>query len=148
MFADIIGSPFSIARSPEELARALDGARRPLLLDTAGRSPGDSASREMFRVLAHRTDVRTHLVLPAGSTPAIAQRTLDRFQDARPSRLVLTKLDESESIAPLLGILRSSRLPVSYLCTGQNVPQDLHRATPALLSGWVTGVEAVAGAVA
>lgn len=148
MFAEIMGSPFAAARSPQELEAALGGSRRPLLLDTAGRSPKDEASREMFRVLAHRRDVRTHLVMPAATSPSIARRTLERFQDARPSRVVLTKLDEAEGIAPLLGVVRESGIPLSYLGTGQSVPDDLQRATPAAVAAWVMGEDARIGAVA
>ncbi|MGH9370930.1 MAG: hypothetical protein ACRD15_05310 [Vicinamibacterales bacterium] len=148
MFAEILGAPFATARSPQELELALEHTRRPLLLDTAGRSPRDDASREMFRVLAHRRDVRTHLVMPAATSPSIARRTLERFQDARPSRVVLTKLDESDGIAPLLGIVRESGIPLSYLGTGQSVPADLQRATPAAIAAWVMGEDARIGAVA
>jgi flagellar biosynthesis protein FlhF len=148
IFADIIGAPFMVARSPEELVDTLDRGRRPLLLDTAGRSPNDDASREMFRVLSRRKDVRTHLVLPAATVPGHARRAIERFHDARPSRLVLTKCDESESIAPLLTVARDVGLPVSFLGTGQSVPEDLHRATPALLASWVLGEPAGMGACA
>jgi flagellar biosynthesis protein FlhF len=148
LFADIIGAPFAIARSAGELETVLDATKRPLLLDTAGRSPKDDVSKEMFRVLAQRRDTRTHLVMPASSTPAAARRTLERFADARPSRIVLTKLDEAESIAPLLGVIRESGLLVSYLGTGQSVPEDLERASAAGLASWVMGEEARTGAVA
>jgi flagellar biosynthesis protein FlhF len=150
MFAEIMGSPFSSARSAQELERVLGAARgrTPILLDTAGRSPKDDASREMFRVLSHRRDVRTHLVMPAATSPTIARRTLERFRDAQPSRLVLTKLDESESIAPLLSVVRDSGIPLSYLGTGQSVPADLQRATSAAVASWVMGEDVRIGAVA
>jgi flagellar biosynthesis protein FlhF len=92
--------------------------------------------------------VRTHLVLPAATPAPIARKTFERFQDARPSRVVLTKLDEADSIAPLLGVVRDSGLPLSYLGTGQGVPDDLQRATPAAIAAWVLGDEARIGAVA
>ena len=92
--------------------------------------------------------MRTHLVMPAGTSPSIARRTLERFEDARPSRITLTKLDESDSIAPLLGVVRDSGIPLSYLGTGQSVPDDLQRATPAAIAAWVLGDESRMGAVA
>ena len=64
---------------------------------------------------------------------------LDRFEDARPSRVVITKLDEAESLAPIVGLLRDRQIPISYLGTGQNVPEDLERATAPSLAAWVTG---------
>jgi len=138
LFADILGAPFQAARSPEELEAALAGGRRPVLLDTAGRSPADGPSREMFRLLASRADVRTHLVLAANTTKELVRRALDRFEDARPSRLVITKLDEAESLAGILPILRERNLPISYLAAGQNVPDDLERATPPAIAAWVS----------
>lgn len=139
IYAGIIGSPFHVARSGVELAAALEGGRRPLLVDTAGRSPRDVGTAEILDVLAGRSEVRRHLVLPAGTPPADARRVLDRFAPTRPDRLVLTRLDEVETIGPLLGVLRDYRVPVSYLADGQNVPEDLQRATAAGLTDWVLG---------
>jgi len=139
LYADILGSPLLVARDPGELEDVLEDARRPLLLDTAGRSPSDAASRDMLRVLTGRSDVRTHLVLAASTPCDVARRIFDRFEDARPSRIVLTKLDEAESLAALLPVLREWQLPVSYLGTGQNVPEDLQRATAPALAAWVSG---------
>jgi flagellar biosynthesis protein FlhF len=139
LYADILGTPFSTARTPDELEAALDTGRRPILLDTAGRSPADDVARDMFRILAGRSDVRTHLVLAANTPRDLARRVFDRFEDARPSRVVLTKLDEAESLGALVPVLRERQLPISYVGTGQNVPDDLERATPAVLGAWVAG---------
>jgi flagellar biosynthesis protein FlhF len=147
LYADILGASFSAARTPDEFSRALDAAKRPLLVDTAGRSPSDDVSKDMFRVLGTRTDVRTHLVLPASATVKSAERILDRFADVRPARVVLTRLDEADTIAPLVGVLRARRLPFSFFGTGQNVPADLQRVTAPVLADWVMG-EMVQGAVA
>ena len=139
LYADILGTPLTVARTPGELEIALTGAKRPLLLDTAGRSASDDASREMLRLVASRRDVRTHLVLAANTPASTARRVLERFEDARPSRLVITKLDEAESLAPLVSVLRERELPISYLGTGQCVPEDLERATATGLAAWVAG---------
>jgi flagellar biosynthesis protein FlhF len=139
IYADVIGSSFHVARSGSELAAALEGGRRPLLVDTAGRSPRDTGSAEILDVLSGRSDVRRHLVLPAATPAADARRVFDRFAPTRPDRLVLTRLDEVDTLGPLLGVLREYRLPVSYLTDGQNVPDDLQRATAAGLTDWVLG---------
>jgi flagellar biosynthesis protein FlhF len=148
IFADIIGAPFLVARSADEVLDTLDDGARPMLMDTAGRSPRDDSSRQIFRVLARRRDVRTHLVIPAGSSVDAARRIIETFEDARPSRLVLTKCDEAGSLAPLLGVAAECDLPISYLGTGQSVPEDLYRATPAIVASWALGEGAQAGAFA
>jgi flagellar biosynthesis protein FlhF len=147
LYADILGAPFVAARTSDEFARALDGSKHPLLVDTAGRSPSDDVSKDMFRLLASRHDVRTHLVIPAATTARAAERLIDRFADAQPTRVVLTRLDEAETIGPLVSVLRARRLPFSFFGTGQNVPADLQRVTAPVLADWVMG-EMVQGAVA
>jgi flagellar biosynthesis protein FlhF len=139
LYADIIGSPFAIARSGADLTRALDELDQPLLVDTAGRSPRDEGAAEILDVLAARVGVRRHLVLPASTSPGQARRILDSFRTTRPDRLVLTRLDEVETLAPLISVLSDSGLRVSYLGHGQGVPEDLERATPKTLTDWVLG---------
>jgi len=147
-YAQIIGSPFRIARTGDDLKRALrGGTRTPMLVDTAGRSPSDETARELFRILGARRDVRTHLVLPADTPPASARRIFAAYDDARPTRVVLTKVDEAESLSPLVGLLREWQLPISYLGIGQRVPEDLNRATAQLLAESVLGEAAAAHAV-
>jgi flagellar biosynthesis protein FlhF len=139
-YAEILDTPFRIARTADDLHAALDARMRmPVLVDTAGRSPSDPAARELFDVVADAPGVRTHLVMPAGTSASAARRILDSYADARPSRLLLTKLDEAESLSPLVSVLHEWQLPISYLGTGQRVPEDLSRATPAFLAASVLG---------
>jgi flagellar biosynthesis protein FlhF len=134
IYATIIGSPFKVARNAEELDKALSGSRQPLLVDTAGRSPNDPAVRELLQLLGKRRLVRTHLVMAADTSANSARRIFDAYEGARPDRLVITKIDEAESLNPLLAVLRERPLPVSFITAGQRVPEDLDRATPALLA--------------
>lgn len=141
IYADIIRAPFDSVRSTAELERALARRRRPVLVDTAGRAPEDRGSRELFACLSAWQDVRTHLVVDAGQATQHVERTFDRYRDARPNRVVLTKLDQVDSLAPLVTILRRAGIPVSYLCAGQRVPDDLRTATASVLAGHVLGEE-------
>jgi flagellar biosynthesis protein FlhF len=136
-YADVIGAPFRIARTADELDKALDGGRQTLLVDTAGRSASDPSVREVLRMLGRRKGIRTHLVIAADTSVASARRIFDTYQDARPERLVITKLDEAETLSPLVTLLRERALPISYFTAGQRVPEDLDRATPALLASAV-----------
>lgn len=134
-YAEILHAPFRVARTSEDLDQALSARRRqPVLVDTAGRSPSDKVARDLFSVVAGRAGVRTHLVLPAGTSPRLAKRIFDSYAEARPSRIVLTRIDEAESLAPLVSLLREQQLPISYLGTGQRVPDDLCRATADILA--------------
>ncbi|MGE0394407.1 MAG: hypothetical protein AB7I25_08395 [Vicinamibacterales bacterium] len=149
LYADILGTPFHAARTPAEVVEALSGLTtagrtRPILLDTAGRSPSDHASRELFQTLARRQGVRTHLVVAASSGRDGLRSAFEQFVEARPARVVITKLDEAGSIAPLLGLIKERGLPVSFLAFGQRVPEHLEAASGRAIAGWVTGEAATA----
>jgi flagellar biosynthesis protein FlhF len=145
-YAAIVQSPFRIARSPAELDQALSAARHTALVDTAGRSPKDDALTGIVEVLERRRGVRTHLVLAADTSPSSASRIFERYAPLKPSRVVITKLDESDSVMPLLSVVRDRGLPVSYLAFGQKVPDDLWRATPAVLAATLLGDAPAQGA--
>ena len=138
-YAAVIGSPFRIADGADDLRDALDQARRPVMLDTAGRLPSDPAVVELFGVLRGRPGVVTNLVLPADTSAGAAARLLDRYAFTRPQRVVITKLDETTTAAPLVTALRERQLPVSFVASGQQVPEDLMRATPHVLAAAMLG---------
>jgi flagellar biosynthesis protein FlhF len=140
LYADIIGTSFRVVRAASEMEQVFARPSAcPLLVDTAGRSPKDRAARSLFDLLASRKDVRTHLVIPASTPPAVLDRVVEGFGDARPDRVALTRLDECETTVPILTALRARQLPVSYLGIGQRVPEDLARATPAILAATLLG---------
>lgn len=128
IYADILGLPFLVARTAADLERALTLGDRPMLVDTAGRSPADRGIRDLFDALSGRPGVRTHLVMAAGTTARDAERVCELYAPARPSRVVLTKVDETESISAAVAAVRSRRLRISWMGCGQRVPDDLHAA--------------------
>jgi flagellar biosynthesis protein FlhF len=133
-YAEILSAPFRVARTPDELTQALQFARNPILVDTPGRSLSDVEATGLFEVLCRKRNVRTHLVLAADTSAATARRVFARYAQLQPSRVVITKLDECDSVTPLLGAVREQGLPVSYLAMGQRIPEDLWRATSASLA--------------
>ena len=144
LYAEIIGAPFRVARSVDELTHAVADSTCPVLIDTAGRSPRDHEALEVFGVFAGQPQVRTHLVVPAATSPDAFKRIIDAYAPAHPTRVVFTKLDEADGIAPLIDVLRERDLVVSYLTAGQRVPEDLVAATPAGLAAQVLGEASVA----
>ena len=133
-YAAIIGAPFRTARTMDDIEQAIAASRQTLLVDTAGRSPKDDDMRDVRRLLGRREGVRTHLVIPADTSVATATRILSRFADAAPDRVVVSRLDEADSPSALFAWLLETGLQISYITTGQRVPEDLERATPEVLA--------------
>ena len=139
LYADILGLPFVVARTAADLDRALATAGRPMLVDTAGRSPSDRGVRDLFDALSGRPGVRTHLVIAAGTSARDAERVFETYQAARPARVVLSKVDETESVSALVGLLRARQQRVSWIGCGQRVPEDLVAASGETLAAVMLG---------
>jgi flagellar biosynthesis protein FlhF len=146
IYADIIGSSFAVARTPAEIERSILTTRGTVLVDTAGRSVRDPRAQEVVAMLSGLPGVRTHLVMPAAASVRDLRNVLDAYGEKGPNRVVLTRVDEADSVSPLMHVLRERGLKVSYLGTGQRVPEDLERATPARLAAHVLGHGVLQGA--
>jgi flagellar biosynthesis protein FlhF len=130
-YAEIIDLPLAVVNDPAEMPRALDqlGPVEVVFIDTAGRSPRDEVKiRELSEFLEQARPDEVHLVLSAVAAPRGLQSALERFSTVQVDRLILTKLDEADALGGLLAVLSLSSRPVSYLTTGQAVPDDIEPA--------------------
>ena len=132
-FAAILGVPFQTAESTAALAQAIDNApsNTSVLVDTPGLSPAmlSDLGNELAAFLASRQEIDTHLVLTAPARPKDLAATANRFEVFRPSRLIFTRLDETDSLGPLFCEAARGGRPVSYLCGGQLIPEDIEPAS-------------------
>jgi len=142
-YARIAGISFDTVHSVASLESALSESqtKRLILIDTPGLAPADAGSGvNLARFAAEHPAIDVHLVLPAYARPSALQQFSDRFKGFAPSKLLFTHLDQIESAGPLLEHACRVKLPVSFLASGQAIPQDLTEASKAhftnvLLSG-------------
>ncbi len=145
-YAEIIDLPMAVVTSPREMRRAIQefDSMDLVLIDTAGRSPRDELQIKELRSLLAEADVdEVHLVLSLTTSARTIAATAERFAEARTTALVLTKLDEVSGLGTLLTVARTVGLPISYLTTGQDVPEDIEVASAGRMSRLVLGMEPV-----
>ena len=112
------------------------------MIDTAGRGPSDQIKiNELRAVLAEAQPDEVHLVLGSTGSAASLVKTAEQFLAVPATAVLLTKLDEACALGNVLPLLRSSRLPVSYVTTGQNVPNDIQVADSRGLARAAFGLE-------
>lgn len=139
LYADIIGSPFVVARTPEEVTGAIASSKLPVLVDTPGLSPANEEAGAFFAALAALPAVHTHLVVPGGTTPRDFDRIWERFAMAGADRVVMSKVDEAETVMPLVRALRQRGVPVSLIGLGQRVPEDLVEGEAEMIAACLLG---------
>ncbi len=127
-YASIINIPLRVVLSPEELRNAVAEMRDKelILIDTAGRSQNDKVKLQELKsfLKAAGTD-EVHLVLSSTSSQANLQANIDQFSGLDVDKVIFTKLDEAVGVGMLLNVISRLNRSVSYLATGQNVPDDI-----------------------
>jgi flagellar biosynthesis protein FlhF len=131
-YCGIMGLPLEVASTPGRLAEILaaHSDKQFIFIDTAGRTPRDRDKLlEMKSFLDVNPAIEVHLCLPATARDNELSRTVTRFSVLPVSRLLFTKLDESESFGCIVNMHLRDKLPLSYFTTGQKVPEDIETAT-------------------
>lgn len=142
-YARIMGLPLEIALSPDEVTAGVAKHRDKdvVLIDTVGRSQRSNehlAELRAFVEAANPTDV--YLCVAASLAGDVQREVVERFAALSPTRLVVTKLDESSNRGALVNLPLRTGLGISCMTAGQNVPQDIEFADAGVIARMVAGV--------
>src|SRR5687768_1459276 len=148
-YADIIGSPLKVVGSPEDLRDAIHAMNdcEFVLIDTAGRSPSDTLKlNELKNFLALAKPDEVHLVISTTSSEACIESAINRFSDVRVDKIIFTKLDEAVHVGVVLNVIRKVGKSLSYVTTGQDVPDDIEVGRGRKLARLILGTGSASGA--
>ncbi len=136
-YAELMESEFHVVNTADELlAVAARGTADVILVDTSGRAVEPGTVEAMLgdarlrgaSPSARRVEVM--LCTPAALRVQDAERISRAFSSTEPTSLCVTKLDETDVPSALLHApLATRQLPLSTLCFGQRVPEDIATAT-------------------
>ena len=127
-YAQIIDVPLEIASTPDELKEAVARLNDcdVVLIDTAGRSQRDADKiKELRRFFDVVKPHEVHLVLSSAASRAVLMDTIDRFAILSADRVIFTKIDEAIGFGVILTCLEKANTRLSYVTTGQDVPDDI-----------------------
>ena len=140
--AAILGIGFDIVETPVALAQALEEHRQKdwVFIDTPGLAATEMEDgADLARLIASHPEIDTHLVLSASMKPADLARVIDRYAIFQPKKLLFTRLDETDRYGALVSEAARRSLPISFLATGQQIPDDLEPASKESIANKVRG---------
>jgi len=145
-YANIIGLPIKVAMTPGELGAACESFRDVdvILVDTAGRSQQDRTRLSELQTFVQAANPHeTHLALSATASEGVLADAASRFSVLKPDRVVFTKLDEAVGLGTLVNVMHATSMSISYVTTGQEVPDQIElasadRLAKAVLDGGIT----------
>lgn len=140
IYGDIIGVPIDIVYSPDELKAALyrHNDKHLVLIDTAGRSPSNQDQlAELQELLAVDSEIEIHLVLSTTTKYRDALEIVNKFMVCSPQKFLFTKVDEASNLGTVFNLLYHFPTALSYITTGQSVPDDIELASSAKLANMI-----------
>jgi flagellar biosynthesis protein FlhF len=130
-YANILGAPSYQAFKKKDLLFALRRmeARDVILIDTAGQSQYDLARiEELRKLIPTDLSIDVHLLLSISTTASEMGETAVNFNPLKYQSYIFTKRDEARTYGSILNQIMEHRLPISYITTGQSVPEDIEQA--------------------
>jgi flagellar biosynthesis protein FlhF len=143
-YAEILGVPFEVAISSKDIVSAVEkmGDCEIIFVDTTGRN-----SKNIMQVSETRKYIeeikpdKVHLVLSMTTKEKDIKSIIENYRVVNYNSLILTKVDETDTLGSILTSLYYSKVPVAYICAGQNVPDDLEEAKKEQLIKLILGAE-------
>jgi flagellar biosynthesis GTPase FlhF len=136
-YAEIVEVPVKVVFQPEEMIELVRSFKNKdiILIDTVGRSPRNREDiLDLRKFLEFGMPIETHLLVSSTTKLSDLRSILSGFQDLQYSKVIVTKTDETATFGPILSALAEQKAGISYLTTGQTVPDDILTADAAQLA--------------
>lgn len=128
IYSEIIDVPLEVLYKPPELEPMIESLADYdyILIDTAGLSPLNKMGMSHLESFVKNEVIDTvYLVLAACTRDADLDETIRLFEDIGFHAFIFTKLDETESWGAVLNAIFATHRWVTYITTGQDVPEDI-----------------------
>lgn len=143
-YAEIMNIPFKVVMTLKEMELAIESMKDcdVILIDTTGRS-----SRNIMQISELKTFIEKlepdniSLVISATTKNKDLISIINGYKGLAYKDIIITKLDETISLGTLLNIAHISKLPIRFVTTGQNVPNDIKQCSPEEVMNEILGRE-------
>lgn len=144
IYANILGIPVKVVFSPEDLPEAIEYFKDKdlIFIDTTGRSHKNIHQlNELKSYLELCEDMKIYLVASMVTKNTDFVKTIENYKKINFDSIILTKFDETYSNGNILNVAYFTDKPISFICKGQVVPDDIENATKDILHKYVWGEE-------
>jgi flagellar biosynthesis protein FlhF len=137
-YADILDVPLLVAQTGSELQESIDkfGHMDVVLVDTVGKNYLQKQHvADLREIFSGCGKLQHFLVVSAAAKDEDLRQTIRQFRSFGIHSLIFSKIDETLTPGSMINQLVRFPYPISYVGTGQRVPEDLEPASRRLLLG-------------
>lgn len=145
-YADIMNLPFKVVLTAKEMETAIESMSDcdVVLIDTTGRSSKNAMQISELRSYVEKAETTNiHLVISCTTKSKDIDAIVEGFKGLNYNNVIITKLDETSTYGSIMNILDCARKPLSFITTGQNVPDDIKQLTAAEVTQLILGDDIV-----
>ncbi len=145
-YADIMNIPFNVVFSIKDMEKSIEDMSEcdMILIDTTGRSSKNIMQISELGAFIRKTNsTNIHLVMSSTTKNSDIKTIVQGYKVLNYNNVIITKLDETSNYGSILNILNYAKKPLSYVTTGQNVPDDIKCLNSDEVINLIIGVEAI-----
>lgn len=142
-YGEILLIPVIAAKKRSEIERVIRDSSDDtdiILVDTIGNGPHEfkrlGEMREMLEGCG--SSFESHLAMSATTKISDMREIIQQYEQFGFSSIVMTKMDETMHVGNIISLLSEKNKAISYCTIGQNVPNDIEKAT---VSGMLARLE-------
>lgn len=127
-YSDILQLPLEVIYNEADMYKTLVTFKDKdiIFVDTAGRNHRDiDENDEIFKIMDSIKNKEVFLVLSGTTDYSTLKSIINHYSFIKDYKIIFTKIDESEGLGNILNVKFLTQNPVSYITTGQNVPDDI-----------------------
>ncbi|MDR3594019.1 flagellar biosynthesis protein FlhF [Clostridium sp.] len=143
-YAEIMNIPFKVVITMKEMEAAIEDMKEcdVILIDTTGRSSKNAMQISELRAFVQKANPNhVNMVISATTKNSDIKSILRGYAELEYNNIIITKLDETTVYGSLYNIAKFSNKPVSFVTTGQNVPDDILVPTKEEITSFILGEE-------
>ena len=143
-YAEIMNIPFKVVITIKEMEDAIESMSDcdVVLIDTTGRSSKNTMQISELRAFVQKAEPDyVNMVISATTKNKDIKSILKGYSELEYGSVIITKLDETTVYGSIYNISRNANKPVSFITTGQNVPDDIKVSTKEELTRFILGEE-------
>ncbi len=128
VYSEIMNIPIKVAYEIKDIYKSLSNFKDKdiILVDTAGRShKNEEQMNEVKELIESVNNKEVHLVINTTTDFETIKDVLNRYSFITDFKIIFSKLDEALSLGNILNTKYFYNNQISYLTTGQNVPDDI-----------------------
>lgn len=143
-YAEILGLDVSVVYNTDDLSRFVNEKSLTddvIFIDTAGRSHKNAENlRELLGLLNVVPNSEKFLVMSMTTKYEDMLNIIETYSSITDFKIIFTKLDETTQYGSILNICKLTGKKISYVTTGQNVPDDIEVISVESLSRVLLGL--------